>query len=90
MCIGGIPIDMKSTLLEYFYHSGIIIIDVQLFIYIHSMSNRQNRVFHTSHGMKPVNLTDIWEDLSTGIHHIYSRQSMPKKRYMGLYTYPTK
>ena len=52
------------------------------------MSGRQSRVSHNPHGMKPVNLGDIWEDLSSGIHHIYSRQSMPKKRYMGLYTYP--
>jgi len=51
-------------------------------------SNRHNKMPHNPHGMKTVNLTDIWEDLSNGIHHIYSRQNMPKKRYMGLYTYP--
>ena len=39
-------------------------------------------------GMKPVNLLDIWEDLLSGIRHVYARQSMSKKRYMGLYTYP--
>ena len=37
--------------------------------------------------MKPVNLADIWEDLLTGIRHVYARQSMSKKRYMELYTY---
>jgi cullin 1 len=37
--------------------------------------------------MKPVNLSDIWGDLSQGIQHIYSRQNMPKKRYMELYTH---
>ena len=47
-----------------------------------------SRVPHNPHGMKPVNLVDIWEDLSRGIRHIYSRESMPKKRYMELYTYP--
>lgn len=56
--------------------------------FVISMNSRQNRVSHAPHGMKPVNLVDIWEDLSAGIQHIYSRQNMLKKRYMGLYTYP--
>ena len=41
------------------------------------------------HSGKPVNLSDIWEDLEKGIHHVYGWQSMQKKRYMELYTYPS-
>ena len=37
---------------------------------------------------KPVNLTDIWEDLAGGIRLVYDQQSIPKKRFMELYTYP--
>jgi len=48
-----------------------------------------SRVPHNPHGMKPVNLADIWEDLFRGIKHIYSRENMLKKRYMELYTYPS-
>lgn len=40
------------------------------------------------HSGKAVNLSDIWDDLEKGIHHVYSWQSMQKKRYMELYTYP--
>ena len=47
-----------------------------------------SRASHNPHGMKPVDLEDIWGDLSKGIKRIYSQQSMPKKRYMELYTYP--
>ena len=47
-----------------------------------------SRAAHNPHGIKPVDLEDIWGDLSNGIRRIYSQQSMPKKRYMELYTYP--
>ena len=43
---------------------------------------------HNPHAVKPVDLEDIWGDLSEGIRHIYNQQSMSKKRYMELYTYP--
>ena len=69
------------------YVSILVLLNYDSIIISMSLSSRQ-RVSHTPHGMKPVNLGDIWEDLSTGIHHIFSRQSMLKKRYMGLYTYP--
>ncbi len=51
------------------------------------MSAGRSRSHPNPHGMKPVNLADIWDDLSDGITSIYGRQSMPKKRYMELYTY---
>jgi hypothetical protein len=47
-----------------------------------------SRAAHNPHAIKPVDLEDIWGDLSKGIKRIYSQQSMPKKRYMELYTYP--
>jgi cullin 1 len=46
-----------------------------------------SRAAHNPHGIKPVDLEDIWGDLSNGIRRIYSQQSMPKKRYMELYTH---
>ena len=47
------------------------------------------RGFQNPHGMKQTSLSDIWEDLHSGIRHAFSRQNMPKARYMELHTYPT-
>jgi len=47
-----------------------------------------SRGFQNPHGMKQTSLSDIWEDLHSGIRHAFSRQNMPKARYMELHTYP--
>lgn len=47
------------------------------------MSNRRD-------GMSSKQIYDldtIWGDLKNGIEHVYNRQSMPKPRYMELYTH---
>ncbi|XP_065883604.1 cullin-1-like [Dysidea avara] len=46
-----------------------------------------SRGFQNPHGMKQTSLSDIWEDLHSGIRHAFGRQNMPKARYMELHTH---
>ena len=46
------------------------------------------RGFRNPHSLKQTSLSDIWEDLHSGIRHVFNRQNMPKARRIELHTYP--
>ena len=40
------------------------------------------------HGLRQINLDEIWDDLKEGIEHVHRQQSVTKRHYIQLYTYP--